>query len=75
MPILCPQPEAQRRVSDTEIKAKDSIKDAADQAAKAGSFFSFWMFMALLFAAATLRGIVGGELRADDAIEDRMAAR
>jgi hypothetical protein len=55
------QEEAQRRVSEVEAKAPD----AADTAAKAGAYFSFWTFMALLFggAAATLGGIVGGQLR------------
>jgi hypothetical protein len=55
------QEEAQRRVNEVEAKAKD----AADSAAKAGAYFSFWTFMALLFggAAATLGGILGGQLR------------
>ena len=55
------QEEAQRRVSEVEAKAKD----AADSAAKAGAYFSFWTFMALLFggAAATFGGILGGQLR------------
>jgi hypothetical protein len=53
--------EAQRRVSEVEAKAKD----AADKAAKAGAYVSFWTFMALLFGgtAATLAGILGGQLR------------
>jgi len=53
--------EAQRRVSEVESRARD----AADKAAKAGAYFSFWVFMALLFggAAATLGGILGGQLR------------
>jgi hypothetical protein len=53
--------EAQRRVSEVEAKARD----AADTAAKAAAYFSFWTFMALLFggAAATLGGILGGQLR------------
>jgi hypothetical protein len=55
------QDEAQRRVSEVEAKARD----AADTAAKAAAYFSFWTFMALLFggAAATLGGILGGQLR------------
>lgn len=55
------QDEAQRRVSDVEAKARD----AADTAAKAAAYFSFWTFMALLFggAAATLGGMLGGQLR------------
>jgi hypothetical protein len=58
------QEEAQRRVSEVEAKARD----AADSAAKAGAYFSFWTFMALLFggAAATLGGILGGQLRDDE---------
>jgi hypothetical protein len=53
--------EAQRRVSEVEAKARD----AADKVAKAGAYFSFWVFMALLFGgtAATLAGILGGQLR------------
>jgi hypothetical protein len=55
------QDEAQRRVSEVEAKARD----AADTTAKAVAYFSFWTFMALLFggAAATLGGILGGQLR------------
>jgi len=39
--------------------------DAADAARKAAAYASFWSFMALLFGAvaATLAGILGGELR------------
>jgi hypothetical protein len=68
--------EAQRRVTEVEAKAKDTAKDVADKAAKAGSYFSFWMFMALLFgaAAATLGGLVGGELRDNDSFGRRAAA-
>jgi hypothetical protein len=55
------QDEAQRRVSEVEAKARD----AADTTAKAVAYFSFWTFMALLFGgtAATLGGILGGQLR------------
>jgi hypothetical protein len=55
------QEEAQRRVSEVEAKARD----AADKTAKAAAYFSFWTFMTLLFggAAATLGGILGGQLR------------
>ena len=55
------QEEAQRRVSEVEAKARD----AADTTAKAAAYFSFWTFMALLFggAAATLAGMLGGQLR------------
>jgi hypothetical protein len=53
--------EAQRRVSDVESKARE----AADKVTKAGAYLSFWTFMALLFGAmaATLAGILGGQLR------------
>jgi hypothetical protein len=53
--------EAQRRVAEVESKARD----AADTAAKAGAYLSFWTFMALLFGgtAATLAGMLGGSLR------------
>jgi len=52
--------EAQRRVNDVEAKARD----AADTATKAGAYFSFWTFMALLFGgtAATIAGMFGGQL-------------
>lgn len=55
------QDEAQRRISEVEAKARD----AADTTAKAVAYFSFWTFMALLFGgtAATLGGILGGQLR------------
>ena len=71
-----PQDEAQRRVTEVETKARDTAKEAADKAAKAGSYFSFWLFMALLFgaAAATLAGIMGGELRDRDSFGRRAAA-
>jgi hypothetical protein len=53
--------EAQRRVAEVESNARD----AADKAAKAGAYLSFWTFMALLFGgtAATLAGMLGGSLR------------
>jgi hypothetical protein len=64
-----PPDEAQRRVAMVEGQARD----AADKASKAGALFSFWTFMSLLFggAAATLAGMLGGQLR--DA-EGRLAA-
>jgi hypothetical protein len=57
--------EAQRRVATVESKARDLVKEAADKTAKAGAYFSFWTFMSLLFggAAATLAGMLGGQLR------------
>jgi hypothetical protein len=60
-----PPDEAKRRVTEVEVKAREAAKQAADAAAKAGAYLSFWTFMALLFgaAAAVLGGIVGGELR------------
>lgn len=70
-----PPDEAQRRVTEVETKAKETVKEAADKAAKAGAYFSFWTFMALLIgaAAATLAGIVGGELRDADTFGRRAA--
>jgi hypothetical protein len=64
---LAPE-EAQRRVAMVESKARETVKEAADKTAKAGAYFSFWTFMSLLFgaAAATLAGILGGQLRDDD---------
>jgi hypothetical protein len=63
-----PEDEAKRRVADVETKAKDAAREAGDKAAKAGSYFSFWSFMSMLFAAAaaTLGGMVGGDLRDRD---------
>lgn len=60
-----PPDEAQRRVDDVEAKARAAAKDTADKAAKVGAYFSFWTFMSLLFgaAAATLAGMLGGQLR------------
>jgi hypothetical protein len=71
-----PPDEAQRRVTEVEGKAKETVKEAADKAAKAGSYFSFWMFMSLLFGAvaATLGGIVGGDLRDKDSMAGGVAA-
>jgi hypothetical protein len=59
------QDEAQRRVAEVESKAREAVKEAADKTAKAGAYFSFWTFMSLLFggAAATLAGMLGGQLR------------
>jgi hypothetical protein len=59
------QDEAQRRVDDVVNRARDSVKQAADTARKAAAYASFWTFMSLLFGAvaATLGGILGGELR------------
>lgn len=63
-----PPDEAQRRVTETESRARDAVKNAADTAAKTGSYLAFWTFMALLFGAvaATLAGMVGGQLRDAD---------
>ncbi|MFL4968082.1 MAG: hypothetical protein ACJ8EU_05090 [Xanthobacteraceae bacterium] len=71
-----PPDEAQRRVTEVEGKAKETAKDVADKAAKAGSYFSFWTFMSLLLgaAAATLGGIVGGDLRDKDSMSARDVA-
>jgi hypothetical protein len=71
-----PPDEAQRRVREVETKAKESAKEAADKAATAGAFFSFWSFMALLFGAvcATLAGMLGGELRDADSFGRRAEA-
>jgi hypothetical protein len=60
-----PPDEAQRRVTETETKAREALKNATDNAAKTGAYLAFWTFMALLFGAvaATLAGMVGGQLR------------
>ena len=59
------QDQAQRRVDDVFTRAREGLKQAADDARKAAAFLSFWTFMSLLFGAvaATLGGILGGELR------------
>ena len=59
------QAAAERRVADVEAQATQRFKQAAETARKAGAYVSFWSFMALLFGAvaATLAGILGGELR------------
>lgn len=61
------QEEAARRVTDVQTQAAAAMRDAADKARQAGSYLSFWSFMALLFGAvaATLAGMLGGELRDD----------
>jgi hypothetical protein len=60
-----PPDEAQRRVAETENKARENVKDVADKATKTGAYVSFWTFMSLLFGAvaATLAGMLGGQLR------------
>ena len=60
-----PADEAERRVTDTENKAREGAKETADKAAKSGAYLAFWTFMSLLFgaAAATLAGMLGGQLR------------
>jgi hypothetical protein len=57
--------EADMRVTDVQNKAAAKLKQAAEATRKAGAYLSFWSFMALLFGAvaATLAGILGGELR------------
>jgi hypothetical protein len=59
------QDEAQRRVDDVFNRARDGLKQSVDTARKAAAYVSFWTFMSLLFGAvaATLGGILGGELR------------
>ncbi len=58
------QDDAKRRVAGVESQAREAVKKAVDKAATAGAFLSFWTFMSLLFgaAAATLAGLLGGEL-------------
>ena len=59
------QEDAQKRVDDVVNRAREGLKQAAETARKAAAFVSFWTFMALLFGAvaATLGGLLGGELR------------
>lgn len=53
------------RVQDAERRVAAAAKEAADKAAKAGAFASFWSFMALLLGAvaATLAAVYGGNQR------------
>jgi hypothetical protein len=62
------QDEVQQRVSNVENQARDAVKQAADKAAMAGAYLSFWTFMSLLFGAvaAVLGGLLGGESRQDN---------
>ncbi|MFN3657122.1 MAG: hypothetical protein ACK4UO_07695 [Pseudolabrys sp.] len=62
-----PQEETARRVTEVQNQAAQAVREAAETARKAGAYLSFWSFMALLFGAvaATLAGILGGELRDD----------
>jgi hypothetical protein len=55
-------------VAAVESKAREDIKEATDKAATAGAYFAFWTFMSLLFGgvAATLAGLLGGQLRDAD---------
>ena len=64
-------------VAEVEGKAREAVKQAADATAKAGAMLSFWTFMSLLFggAAATLAGMLGGQLRdAGGRADSRMTA-
>lgn len=60
--------EAQKRVTDIENRTREAARQAAETARKAASYASFWTFMALLMGAvaATLGGMLGGELRDDE---------
>lgn len=62
--------EANRRVDEVITQYRENAKAAADKAAKAGAYLSFWTFMSLLIGAAagTLGGMVGGELRDQHAL-------
>jgi hypothetical protein len=57
--------DAQNRVNGIVDRARASLKQTAETARKAGEYVAFWTFMSLLFGAvaATLGGILGGELR------------
>jgi hypothetical protein len=62
-----PQNEAVQRVNDVQTQAAQAVRETADKARKGAAYIAFWSFMALLFGAvaATLAGILGGELRDD----------
>jgi hypothetical protein len=59
------QDDAQRRVDDMLNRAQDSAKQVVDTTRKAGAHIAFFIFVSMLFGAvaATLGGILGGELR------------
>ena len=65
------QDQAQARVDDIINRARESLKNAADTARKAAEFLAFWTFLSLLFGAvaATLAGMLGGELRDESSLE------
>ena len=64
------QDDAQKRVDEVTNSARERAKQVADTARKTAAYFSFWSFMALLFGAvaATLGGILGGDLRDETAL-------
>ena len=72
---LSPQ-DAAKRIDDVENRARDAVRQSAETARKAGTYLSFWTFMSLLFGAvaATLAGMLGGELR-DEAADVSIATR
>jgi hypothetical protein len=59
------QDEAQNRVQNVANQARDTLKQVAETARHAAEYVAFWTFMSLLFGAvaATLGGLLGGELR------------
>jgi hypothetical protein len=59
------QDDAERRVDDTVNRAQESIRQVADAARKAGARVALLTFVSMLIGAvaATLGGILGGELR------------
>jgi hypothetical protein len=63
------QDEAQNRVQYVANQARDTLKQVADTARHAAEYVAFWTFMSLLFGAvaATLGGLLGGELRDESA--------
>src|SRR5439155_21921015 len=48
-----PPDAAARRVTEVESKARETVKETAEKAAKAGAYVSFWTFMSLLFGGAS----------------------
>jgi hypothetical protein len=59
------QGDAQTRVQNVADQARDAIKQVTETARHAGEYVAFWTFMSLLVGAvaATLGGLLGGELR------------
>ena len=63
------QDEAQTQVQNVANQARESLTRATETARRTAEYVAFWTFMSLLFGAvaATLGGLLGGELRDESA--------